>query len=45
MQSQRQRLKKKVFVTEVVCKRAWTLPVKYDPFTPKVEKIPKLINL
>ena len=46
MESQRQRLKKKVSVMiEVVCKRASTLPVTCDPFTPKVAKIPKLINL
>ena len=45
MESQRQRLKKKVSVTEVVCKRTSTLLVTYDPFTPKEAKIPKLINL
>ena len=45
MESQRQRLKKKVSVIEVVWKRASTLPVTCDPFTPKVAKIPKLINL
>ena len=45
MESQRKRLKKKVSVTEVVWKRASTLPVTCDPFTSKVAKIPKLINL
>ena len=45
MESQRKRLKKKVSVREVVWKRASTLPVTCDPFTSKVAKIPKLINL
>ena len=44
MESQRQQLKKKVSVIGVVCKRASTLPLTCDPFTPKVAKIPKLIN-
>ena len=45
MESQRQRLKKKVSVVGVVCERASTLPLTCDHFTPKVAKIPKLINL
>ena len=45
MESQRQRLKKKVSVIGVVCKRASTLSLTCDPFTPKVAKIPKLINM
>ena len=44
MESQRQQMKKKVSVIGVVCKRASTLPLTCDPFTPKVAKIPKLIN-
>ena len=45
MESQRQGLKKKMSVIGVVCKRASTLPLTCDPFTPKFAKIPKLINL
>ena len=39
MESQRQRLKKKVMI-EVVCKRVSTLPEMCHLFTPKVAKIP-----